>query len=88
MLIFFIAITVYLTNKITKPLYKLMNAVEKITKGSYNTEIAVKSNDEVGILASKFNIMQDTIKENMETIKNLEQQSRIVAMSFCEPRSW
>ncbi|GKU26569.1 sensor histidine kinase [Clostridium folliculivorans] len=70
--ILFTVITFYLTTRITNPLYRLINIVERISKGSYDTEIKIESNDEVGILADKFKVMQDNIKENLDTIKNLE----------------
>lgn len=70
--ILFTVITFYLTTRITNPLYKLINIVERISKGSYDTEIKIESNDEVGILADKFKVMQDNIKENLDTIKKLE----------------
>lgn len=70
--ILFTVIIFYLTTRITNPLYKLINIVERISKGSYDAEIKIESNDEVGILANKFEVMQDNIKENLDTIKNLE----------------
>ncbi|WP_164880639.1 sensor histidine kinase [Clostridium manihotivorum] len=71
-LIIVTVITTYMTNKIINPLYKLMEITDRISKGSYASTINIRSNDELGTLAAKFNIMQDTIKENMETIKELE----------------
>jgi signal transduction histidine kinase len=71
-LIIVTVITTYMTNKIINPLYKLMEITDRVSKGSYSSKIIIKSNDEIGTLAAKFNTMQDTIRENIETINELE----------------
>ena len=54
---------------LTKPIRKLNEMSKKITKGSYNERVSIKSNDEIGELAISFNQMIETIENK---IKELE----------------
>ncbi len=69
----FIAIFIFLflrTNKITKPITELTDAIKKLGYGDYNISIVEHGNDEVGILAREFINMRDKIKEQIETIES------------------
>lgn len=53
---------VYLSRIIAKPIINLRNAAEKISKGKFNTRASIKSNNEIGELASDFNHMAEEIQ--------------------------
>ncbi|EJO5348675.1 HAMP domain-containing histidine kinase [Clostridium botulinum] len=69
----FITIFIFLflrTNKITKPITKLTDAIKKLAYGDYNISIDEHGSDEVAILAREFINMRDKIKEQIETIES------------------
>ena len=53
---------------ITEPVRQLAAAAERIGEGSYETEIGVSSNDEIGQLADTLNQMQSEIAERQRRI--------------------
>jgi two-component sensor histidine kinase/HAMP domain-containing protein len=64
----------------TKPLSKIVLTLNKITEGDFTQRVKVKSNDEVGFLASAFNVMIEKIQvsnEEMEII-NKELEHRVI----------
>jgi signal transduction histidine kinase len=52
----------YFSKKITKPIVKLTEAAVQIGSGSFDHEIEINSNDEIGILAKTFNEMTSNLK--------------------------
>jgi len=60
----------FITNRITKPISKLTEAVKQIENGDYDYEIKCKTNDEVGILSKEFIKMKNKIKEQITTIQS------------------
>ncbi len=56
--------TIY-TKQYTRPLIKLINAVEKIREKDLNINIDIKSNDEVGSLADAFNYMLESLRQQI-----------------------
>lgn len=60
----------WLSNRISLPIIKLSSISNDIAKGIYDTDISVRSKDEVGELTENFNNMKNQIKEQIETIKN------------------
>ena len=73
-LILFIAIllSVILTNTVTRPLSKLLNVVHKIEANQYTEKVSFNTNDEVGQLMNAINIMNDTIHQQMDQIREDE----------------
>jgi NtrC-family two-component system sensor histidine kinase KinB len=51
-----------LSNLIAKPLKQVMDATQKVATGNYDLEIPTSSSDELGRLASEFNIMIKKLK--------------------------
>jgi signal transduction histidine kinase/CheY-like chemotaxis protein len=47
------------------PLSKVIASISKITKGDLDQEIPVHSNDEIGDLSRSFNLMTESLKENI-----------------------
>ncbi len=66
-------IAIFFSRRITKPINKLVDDMEKVKKGDFTVQSDVKSNDEIGILSDTFNLM-------IEEVKNLIKGSRNVSM--------
>jgi len=62
---------IYISKKISNPIIKLRNAVNKIEKGDMNTSIVINGNDEISELAQTFNVMTKSIRKNIEIEKEL-----------------
>lgn len=79
-IIFALAIVVFVTSRITKPLMSLVRATEKIAQGDLTYEVLVGSGDELGNVAASFNKMTRALKSSNEEImqrsKELEQANR------------
>lgn len=56
---------------ITKPISKLVEAVESVQKGDFSAKIEIKTKDEIGLLASAFNEMASRLNEMVGRIKQL-----------------
>lgn len=75
LIVLFIVISV-LVNKIIKPIKILEDEVDNISNGNYNIAVEMKTNDEIGRLGSKIEVMRHKILESQEelseTNRNLE----------------
>lgn len=58
-----------LSLNLTRPLYNLMNTMEKIKKGNTSLRASIKSKDEIGLLGKNFNEMLDEMEELTEKEK-------------------
>ncbi|AZZ60894.1 cell wall metabolism sensor histidine kinase WalK [Oenococcus sp. UCMA 16435] len=56
---------------LTRPITELAEQTEQITKGNYSIKNAIKSKDEIGILATQINDLSDTIASETAT-SNME----------------
>jgi signal transduction histidine kinase len=65
-----IAVGVYMSNSISKPIAKLTHAADQIGKGNFEVETSVSTNfDEIGMLCNHFGNMKDQLK-NKEKMQN------------------
>jgi len=55
-----------LLRRVTRPVHQLVDATKAISSGDLSTEIAVQSEDEVGLLASSFNQMARDLRANID----------------------
>jgi signal transduction histidine kinase/CheY-like chemotaxis protein len=55
-----------LLRRVTRPLHQLVDATKAISSGDLSTEIAVQSEDEVGVLASSFNQMARDLRATID----------------------
>lgn len=62
----------------TKDLYKIIKAFEKVKEGNLNTYIETSSNDEFAVIGESYNLMLDSLKEQIETNKEM---GRLVSTS-------
>ena len=65
-----IVIAYIISKQITMPIKKLANKTKEITNGNFDVDIDIKSEDELGMLASDFNNMVETINMQIKTIEN------------------
>ncbi|PKM51389.1 MAG: hypothetical protein CVV02_07230 [Firmicutes bacterium HGW-Firmicutes-7] len=57
--------------KKTKDLYTILKAFEKVKEGDLNTHIEISSNDEWAIIGESYNLMLDSLKEQIDTNKEM-----------------
>ena len=50
----------YFSDRLTKPMQRLVNQMKKVGKGNFDIEIPVQSSDEIGTLAESFNAVSYT----------------------------
>jgi signal transduction histidine kinase/CheY-like chemotaxis protein len=69
-----------LSGLLTKRIHKLTGAALKLSQGEWGVQVPVTHSDEIGILASTFNQMSESLKESKEELekyaRNLEDQVR------------
>ena len=63
-----------IARSIYQPLQKLRTAATEIGKGNLDTDIDIKSNDEIGRVAASFKKMTDDLKKTTTSIDNLSQE--------------
>ncbi len=64
-----LTVTVVLTNRITTPVRRLVEATRSLVAGQLDTEVIVDSRDEMADLADSFNIMTDHLRVSREDIR-------------------
>lgn len=71
-----VLLSIIFTNSISKPLWQLVSAMGEVKKGNLSVNIVDDNKDEIGEVASNFNLMVKEIKVLMEDIKTKEKQKR------------
>lgn len=61
--------SIFISQSITRPLYKLREGTALIGKGNLDYRIKIKSTDELGELANAFNKMAENLKNSRQKIK-------------------
>lgn len=69
-------VSVFITWTITRPVRQITGVAEKITGGDLNQVVEVHSHDEIGVLASTFNLMTGKLKQTMEGLSKSEEKYR------------
>jgi signal transduction histidine kinase len=62
-------VAVTLTSRITRPLEELTTGAQSIAEGHFDRRLAIRSGDELQILAEAFNHMSMRLKENVEELE-------------------
>lgn len=65
----------FLSNRITKPIRKLMRHISLVEKGQFDHLPAIRSNDEIGMLAKRFQTMSQELKQLVQRI-TIEQKQK------------
>jgi signal transduction histidine kinase/CheY-like chemotaxis protein len=68
-----LTVTIVLTNRITTPIRRLVEATRSLTEGQLDTQVIVNSRDEVADLADSFNLMADRLRVSREDIRQHQQ---------------
>lgn len=63
--------------QITKPIKKLTQASDEVSKGNFNIDIDIISKDEIGYLSSRFKMMIEKIKKDRDTIDEVQKQNKL-----------
>lgn len=58
-----------LTRQITTPITELANAADGISRGNLSSEVNIKRGDEIGLLASSFNLMTSRLRDLVNTLE-------------------
>jgi signal transduction histidine kinase/DNA-binding response OmpR family regulator len=70
---------VALASRITRPLEELTGGAQSIAVGQFDRRLAIRSNDELQILAETFNYMTERLKENVEQLE--ESNKKLAAVN-------
>ena len=65
---FVILISFIASKIITKPIKLIEQRTKEITNGDFTKQLPIKSNDELGSLINNINIMNNTIKANIDSL--------------------
>lgn len=74
MLLFLAVISIYLSSVITRPIKKLMNNIILVEKGQFEQVENIRSRDEIGLLAARFNRMSRELKGLVSQIQRDEME--------------
>ncbi|MFC5529332.1 cache domain-containing protein [Cohnella yongneupensis] len=72
-----LAISIFLSFRLTKPIKRLESLMKKVEKGDFDIRVEVESTDEIGKLSRSFNLMIGKIKELMRQIVQEQEMKRI-----------
>lgn len=76
------AVTIWLTRllvrAIAEPIQDLQQTTQEFSEGNMKVRATVYANDEVGLLASTFNVLADSIEANEKRLRNDAKRSRIL----------
>jgi len=87
----FLLVAYVLGRRFTSPIIRLKEVAEEITSGDLTKKVDIKSNNEIGELASAFNIMTKALHEKTEETAKSEERYRKMFESLkegvyqCEP---
>jgi methyl-accepting chemotaxis protein len=78
----FTLLSLYLAQLLTKPINRLITSIKKITSGEKDVEVDITSQDEIGKLASTFNIMARNLKEKERLIEEKDRANRDLLLNI------
>lgn len=74
-----IPVIIFLSGKMVKPIKEINEVTKQITNLDFEKKLAVRNNDELGILAESVNVMSDKLKNAMESLqKDVEVRNSLV----------
>jgi signal transduction histidine kinase len=71
----FIGGTIFMSNRLTKPLQLIQNGLTKISRGDLKTQVEVTSSDEIGSLARAYNTMVERLEETQRELLKAEREA-------------
>ena len=78
-----------LSKKISAPIQKLRNATNEISKGNFDVQTKIHTNDEIGELSSSFDSMVKTVQETISAItkrENIIKQQANILLKYSEQK--
>ncbi len=75
-----IAAALYLSFRITRPVYEVVDAFERVAGGHLETRVDEDNPGEFAVLATQFNRMVESIEENRQLERELAQRERVLHM--------
>jgi PAS domain S-box-containing protein len=83
-----LGLAIYLTNKIVKPIYNLIEKIKKIAEGDYSQQIDITGNDEIAKLAQEFNDMTKKLRAyelvNIKKLMGEKQKAEAIVESISD----
>ena len=67
---------------LTKPIYKIIEAAQKIGEGKYNYRISIALKNEIGFLAKTINSMAENIKRSFDKLSTLHRTANILTSTL------
>ena len=67
-------ITIFFSRTLTKPLQRLVDAMENVATGKLDVEIKVKSHDEIAILSQSFNQMTLDLRTSRQQLEEINRE--------------
>ncbi|MFS1512309.1 ATP-binding protein [Chengkuizengella sp. SCS-71B] len=74
----------FLFTKITQPLLQLKKAADSITVGEYKTRVEIRSSDEIGQLANRFNHMAEKLEQTIRDLNHEKEQLGSILRSMTD----
>jgi two-component system phosphate regulon sensor histidine kinase PhoR len=72
-LLIVMALSIFVSRRITTPMIRIVDGIERIHTGNYEHRLPVDSKDEIGTIAKAVNELVDRLKEDIVRLKKLEQ---------------
>jgi two-component system phosphate regulon sensor histidine kinase PhoR len=72
-LLVIVTVSIIVSRRITKPMAQIAQGVEQIRSGDLAAQLAVSSNDEIGLVAKAVNELVQKLKSDIVQLKKLEQ---------------
>lgn len=74
-------LSIVFSRNLTRPIRSLVRGTSQLGKGNLDMQIPVKSNDEIGVLASRFNKMADNLRELVGNLKTESTKLNVILNS-------
>ncbi len=79
-----VIIAYWAAQRIAKPILEVAQAADSIGQGEFDSEIVVENDDEVGVLAEKFNEMQRNLKTAVDRLRQEERKLTAIVENLGE----
>ncbi|MCF6093492.1 ATP-binding protein [Microaerobacter geothermalis] len=74
----------FLSTRITNPLRQMKKAADRISRGEFSTTVSIRSDDEIGDLASTFNYMAKHLDELIHALSREKEQLSSILRSMAD----
>ena len=79
-----VIIAYWAAQRIAKPILEVAQAADSIGQGEFDSEIVIESDDEVGVLAEKFNEMRGNLKTAVDQLRQEEKKLTAIVENLGE----